>query len=296
MDAESATPPADRRIAALAGRQHGVVGRKQLDQLGVGKGAIERRLGRGRLHRVHRGVYSVGHPLLTREGRYMAAVLACGDGAVLSHLSAAVLWRILRKERRRVHVTVPGSGGRARRNGIVVHRAALGEREVTKVAGIPVTTPGRTVVDLADTEPRRTVERAIDEAEYLRLDCTGLTPREGRAGRGLLTRVLSEHQAGTTRTRSELEERFLAMCERQRLPPPEVNTVVEGYEADFVWRAQRLIAETDGRAAHGTRRAFENDRLRDLKLTAAGWRVVRITHARLANAPRTVAAQLARML
>jgi very-short-patch-repair endonuclease len=215
---------------------------------------------------------------------------------VLSHLSAAVLWGILRKEGPRVHVTVPKRSGRAKRRGIVLHKAPLGKEEVARVAGIPVTSPGRTIVDLADISPRRTVERAIDEAEYLRLDCTGLTPRPGRPGNGLLTRVLSEHRAGSTLTRSELEELFLAMCKRYHLPSPDVNSFVGGYEVDFVWRKQRLVVETDGLAAHGTRHAFERDRLRDLELTAAGWRVVRITHARLSREPQAVAEQLSRLL
>jgi hypothetical protein len=286
----------DRRVAALAARQHGVVERKQLHALGLGDGAIAKRASRGRLHRVHRGVYSVGHALLTREARFMAAVLACGEGAVLSHVSAAVLWGLLRKEGPGVHVTVPTGAGRARRRGIAVHRAALDEGEVTTLAGIPVTTPGRTIVDLADISSRRTVERAIDEAEYLRLDCSGLGPRPGRPGSGLLTCILSEHRAGATRTRSELEELFLAMCEAYGLPPPEVNAVIEGYEVDFVWRRQRLIVETDGHAAHGTRQAFERDRLRDADLTANGWRIIRLTHVRLSREPAAVAAQLARLL
>ncbi|HEX2231752.1 MAG TPA: DUF559 domain-containing protein [Thermoleophilaceae bacterium] len=193
-------------------------------------------------------------------------------------------------------MSVPASGGRSQRRGIVVHKSPLQEDEVARVAGIPVTTPGRTIVDLADTEPRRTVERAIDEAEYLRLDCAGLTPRPGRTGTGLLTRLLSEHRAGSTLTRSELEELFLATCKRCHLPSPDVNSFVGGYEVDFVWRESRLIVETDGHAAHGTRRAFERDRLRDLELTAAGWRVVRITHARLSHEPDAVAAQLGKLL
>jgi very-short-patch-repair endonuclease len=295
MDAESASPPADRRIAALAARQHGVVARTQLQAFGVGRGAIERRLGKGRLHRIHRGVYTVGHPLLTREGRFMAAVLACGDGAVLSHISAAVLWGLLRREAPRVDVTVPTSAGRKRRRGIVMHKAALAAGEVTTLVGIPITSPGRTIVDIADISSRRTVERAIDEADYLRLDCTGLEPRPGRPGCGVLAAVLAEHRAGSTRTRTELEELFLAMCKRRHLPSPDVNSFIEGYEVDFAWPKRRLIVETDGRAAHGTRRAFEHDRRRDLDLTAAGWRVVRITHARLEREPEAIANRLARL-
>jgi very-short-patch-repair endonuclease len=296
MERKSAQPPTDRRLAELAARQHGVVKRAQLHELGLSDGAIEGRASSGRLHRVHRGVFSVGHRLLTREGRLMAAVLACGPGSVLSHLSAAVLWGILRQEGPQAHVTVPTRDGRKRRRGIVVHKAALGGDEVTTMNRIPLTQPGRTLVDLADVVPRRTLERAIDEAEYLRLDCSGLEPRNGRPGSGLLARVLNEHRAGATRTRSELEERFLLTCEKRQLPRPEVNAVVEGHEVDFVWREERLAVETDGHAAHGTRRAFERDRLRDAELTANGWRVVRITHARLAREPDAVAAQLAGML
>jgi predicted transcriptional regulator of viral defense system len=181
MDRKGAQPPADRRIAALAARQHGVVQRAQLQRLGVGDGAIERRAGRGQLHRVHRGVYAVGHRLLTREGRFMAVVLACGEGVVLSHVSAAVLWGLLRKDGPHVHVTAPSRSGRKRRQGIVVHRAGLDEAEVTTLAGIPVTTPGRTIVDLADVVTRRTVERAI--ARRITSSSTAPACDRGRAGR-----------------------------------------------------------------------------------------------------------------
>jgi very-short-patch-repair endonuclease len=296
MARKNAQPPTDRRLAELAARQHGVVQRTQLHELGLGDGAIEGRASLGRLHRVHRGVFSVGHPLLTREGRFMAAVLARGPGSVLSHLSAAVLWGILRDEGPQAHVTVPTRDGRKRRRGIVVHKAALGEEEVTRVNRIPLTRPGRTLVDLADVVPRRTLERALDEAEYLRLDCSRLGPRNGRTGSGLLARVLDEHRAGTTRTRSELEERFLALCDRYGIPRPRVNFQIDGYECDFVWHEQRLIVETDGGAAHGTRRALERDPVRDADLTVAGWRVVRVTWMRLSSEPEAVADQLEQLL
>ena len=146
--------------------------RGQLLALGLGKSAIGEWLGKGRLHPVHRGVYVVGYPNLTRNGHFMAAVLACGDKAALSHFSAAVLWGMLSSDGK-IHVTAPSGRGRP---GLVVHRAALEEGEVAKRAGIPVTTPARTLIDLADVAPRRTLERALDEAEYLRLDCNGLAP------------------------------------------------------------------------------------------------------------------------
>jgi very-short-patch-repair endonuclease len=144
--------------------------------------------------------------------------------------------------------------------------------------------------------PRRALERAIDEAAYLRLDRTGLRPLHGRRGAGLLRRVLAQHDAGSTRTRSELEELMLALCGRAGLPRPLVNQKIEGYEADFSWTDQRLIVETDGWASHGTRTAFERDRVRDAEHTAAGWRVVRITTRRLEREPDAVAEQLRRLL
>jgi very-short-patch-repair endonuclease len=233
-------------------------------------------------------VYAVGHLNLTRNGRFMAAVLACGDEAALSHFSAAVLWGMLHDGGGRIHVTAET---RRRRPGLVLHEAALGG-DIARRAGIPVTTPARTLIDLADVAPRRTLERAIDEAEYLRLDCTGLAPRHGRRGSGVLSSVLAVHTAGSTRTRSEMEEMFLAICDKHQLPRPEVNVHIEGYECDFVWREQRLIVETDGGAAHGTARARKRDPLRDGDLMIAGWRVWRITYERLLREPDAIADQL----
>ena len=215
---------------------------------------------------------------------------------MVSHTSAARLWRLPCREDARVHVTVPGGGGRVKRPGIVVHRAALARPEAATREGIPVTSPARTLIDLADTEPRRSVERAIDEAAYLRLDLTGLKPLHGRRGSGVLAEVLANHGPGTTVTRSQLEEHFLALCRREGLRRPQVNKRINGYEVDFHWRPQRLVVETDGLAAHGTRAAFEKDRLRDAALTAAGWRVVRLTHRRLTAEPDAVAALLRRLL
>jgi hypothetical protein len=200
MPDQLTTPPLDRRLAELARRQHGVVSHGQLVELGLGTSAIGDWAKRGRLHRVHRGVYAMRYPTLTRNGRFMAAVLACGEKAALSHFSAAVLWGMLNDRGGTIHVT---ADGRRRRPGLVVHEAALGDEETRRRAGIPVTTPARTLIDLADVAPRRTLERAIDEAEYLRLDCTGLAPRRGRSGSGRLTSVLAAHTAGSTRPRGK---------------------------------------------------------------------------------------------
>jgi very-short-patch-repair endonuclease len=268
------------------------VGRAQLRALGVGDDAIDWRVRKRRLHRVHQGVYAVGYRNLTRNGHFMAAVLACGGQAALSHFSAAVLWGMLNSEGK-IHVTA--ATGR-RRPGLVVHRAPLPAEDITKRTGIPVTKPARTLIDLADVAPRRTLERAIDEAEFLRLDCTGLAPRHGRRGSGALSSVLAVHTAGSTRTRSELEEMFLDLCDKHDLPRPQVNVHIEGYECDFVWPEQRLIVETDGAAAHAGERRRGRDLERDAELVAGGWRVIRITYERLLREPERVAEQIARAL
>jgi hypothetical protein len=144
--------------------------------------------------------------------------------------------------------------------------------------------------------PRRQLARALDEAAYLRLDVSGLQPRPGRRGSGMLAQLLAAHEPGTTRTRSQLEERMLGLCHRFGLPTPEVNATIEGHEADFVWPEERLLAETDGWAAHGTRTAFERDRRRDADLLAAGWRMLRISHERLGREPDWVAERIAEAL
>jgi very-short-patch-repair endonuclease len=245
---------------------------------------------------VHQGVYAVGRRTLTLKGRFIAAVLSCGPAAALSHIAAAILWGLLKERGPRIDVTVPGGGGRRRRKAVIVHRSPLPQADVTTKDGIPLTTPARTLIDLADVLPRRQLERALDEAAYLRLDLQDLQPRPGRRGSGVLASVLAQHDPGTTRTRSELEERMLSLCHRFRLPTPEVNAAIEGYAVDFLWRNQGLIVETDGWEAHGTRAAFERDRHRDADLLAAGWRVLRISYARLEAEPDWVAARIAEAL
>jgi hypothetical protein len=286
-------PLAGRRLVARAERQHGVVTREQLIEIGLSDQAIGRRVEDGQLWRVHRGVYAVGRPTLTLHGRFSAAVLSCGPGAALSHLAAGVLLGLLGERGPRIDVTVPGSGGRRRRGAVIIHRGPLPAADVTTKHGIPVTTPARTLIDLADVLPRRRLERALDEAAYLRLDVTDLQPRPGRRGSGALAEALARHDAGTTRTRSDLEERMLSLLDRFGLPVPEVNGGIEGYTVDFAWPAQRLIVETDGWRAHGTRHAFERDRRRDADLLAAGWRVLRVSYGRLEREPEWVAERIA---
>jgi hypothetical protein len=287
MDRKRTKVHRDQAIAELAEGQHGVVSRDQLRELGLSVEAIEGRLRRGRLHRVHQGVYSVGRPSVHGTGLLVAALLACGERAVLSHRSAAAVWCIRPSASRRVEVTAPDR--RRRVKGILVHRNQLDPGDTTEHEEIPVTTPGRTLVDLADVLSRRALERAFDEAEHLRLDCSGLTPVRGREGYGRLLHVLEHHEPGSTRTRSRLEERFLELCEAHGLPRPLVNTMIDGKEVDF--RFGRLIVEVDGEP-HRTKRAFESDRARDAELAVLGYRVIRVTETRMERAPGEVAAQV----
>ena len=294
MRGELVTP--ERLIGALASRQHNVVTRAQLRKIGLSEGAIDRRVRTGFLVRIHRGVYAVVHAGLTREGRYMAAVLACGEGAALSHHSAAVVWEWVDPRGARIHVTVPTPGGRAHRGLVVVHRSPLGPEDVTIKKGIPVTTPRRVLIDMADVTGRRELERLFDEAAYRGHHIAGLRPIPGRRGSGLLSRVIADHEPGTTRTRSPHEEGMLALCRQLELPVPAVNVLVEGQLVDFAWPEARLIVETDGWQAHGVRTAFERDRWRDGKLTAAGWRVMRITWRQLERDAAMIADRMRQLL
>ncbi len=283
----------DLRIAALAARQHGVVARRQLQALGIGRGAIDYRLQRGRLHLVHHGVYAVGHPVLSQFGRWMAAVLACGPGSALSHQDAAALRGIRANTRSRIDVTVPRR--LQPRPGIHPHRAVLPPDEITTINGIPTTTVPRTLLDLAAVLPRQAVHRAVAEAEVLRLaDPLSLATLLDRHPRARGITKLRDHDPALTR--SELEARFLAFLDAAALPRPSVNSRFEGLEVDFAWPARRLIVELDGYAFHATRRAFERDRARDRRLQSRGWRVIRITWRQLHDDRRSLAAELRALL
>ena len=293
----------DRAIAALAERQHGVVGRAQLLELGIGSRAVEHRLVTGRLQRLHRSVYAVGHRALSREGRWMAAVLAGGHGAVLSHRSAAALWDLRPTTRTLIEITAPQR--RRLKTGIETHHANLPADETTKTRGIPVTIVPRTLLDLAAVLPGDRVERAINEAEVRRLaDALSLPallaryPR--RRGVAVVRAILEDRDIGSTITRSELEERFLALLARSRVPRPEVNASLRvagaWIEVDCLWRAERLVVELDGRAFHEVATAYERDRTRDRALSVAGWRVIRVTWRQLQRDESGLAADLRSLL
>lgn len=292
--------PIDVAIAELAATQFGLVTRRQLGALGLGRGAIERRIRARRLALIHRGVYAFGHAELRREGRLLAALLACGAGAVLSHRSASDWWAIWRSARWNVELTVQARGTRSRRPGIDLHCVRrLDPRDLTIHDGMPVTTVARTLVDLGSTMPPRVVERALEQAYVRRLIAPGAVEEAiGRArGRrtGTLRALLRAEAPESTPTRNDLEEAFLAMVRRVGLPDPEVNSDLEGYSPDFLWRDKRLIIETDGYGAHGTKRAFERDRRRDIDLDLAGWNVRRFTHDQVMYEPGATGERLLRL-
>lgn len=297
----------DAEVAELAGRQHAVMSLEQLGALGLGARAVRQRAAVGRLHRVHRAVYSlVPPPLLTVKGRYMAAVLACGPGAVLSHRSAADLHGLRPTSRFRIDVTVPGDSRRTAA-ALDIHRSrTLRPTDGTLVDAIPVTTVARTLLDLAAVVTGPQLERALTQAEVLRVfDLGALTEQlERNAHTEGAARVRAALAAYTNDepTESWLEDQFLELLDRTGLPAPERQKWLmlddgEGpIRADFLWREQRLVLETDGRDAHGTRRAFESDRRRDQRLTRAGWRVVRVTWRQLTQEPWTVVELVADLL
>jgi very-short-patch-repair endonuclease len=262
-----------QRIAAIASRQHGVVTVSQLREAGYDEAAVWRAMQAGRLHRLHRGMYAVGHRSLTWRGRWLAAVLAAGDGAVLSHSSAAALWQFIRPIPGPVHVTVGAAVRRKPRPGLRLHRSrTLTRRDVTRRHEIAVTTPARTIVDIRGEVEPYLFRRALRQAE------------------------LGGHRvpqlSATRRTRSDLELLFLAFCDDHGLPRPLVNRRVHGRLVDFWWPEQRLVVETDSWEYHRGSVAFEDDHDRDLELRAHGIATRRYTGDQLEASPDAVADDL----
>jgi hypothetical protein len=256
---------------------------------------------------VHRGVYAIAPAtLLDRHGLWLAAVLACGPDAVLSHRSAAALHALRDFGAPRIEITVPG---RSRRGhpGLLIHRSTtLTAADVTRVRAIPCTTVARTLLDLAGQLGRRPVERACDQAEIMKVfDLNAVTDQLQRnprhRGARLLKAVLDEHYIGQTATWNGFEEEFLALAIQAGLPTPEVNVFLDlddgepGIRVDFMWRERRLAVETDGRDTHLTRQAFERDRRRDQRLTAAGWHPARFTKRQVRFTPGQVRSRLHRL-
>jgi very-short-patch-repair endonuclease len=270
--------PGEPAVAAIATRQLNVVTRGQLLAAGVGRGSIRRRLESGRLHPRHRGVYLLGTPNLLPRARVLAAVLACGEGALASHRTAAVLWKMLPDGDGPIHVTLQDHDRRPA--GIRVHRTTtLGDTDRDAAGGIPVTSPTRTLQDLAAKSPRRELERALNEAQILSL----VDPSS----------PLLHHDEGPALTRSEAERAALALIERAGLPRPRANARVGPYEVDILWPDHRLIVEIDGYAFHSSRSAFERDHRKTAALQALDHSVIRVTWRWLTDEPHALVATLA---
>jgi hypothetical protein len=296
MDAKLDTP--DATAAKTAARQHGAITRRQLEACGLGSKAIAIRVRKGQLHRVHQGVYTLGHPPQSLLERFMAAVLACGKGATVSHVSAAVLWELLRPIDGPVHISTPTTSGRKKQSGIHLHRCpslkpladpspspsylqqegGRGRRVLTTYRRhIPVTTVARTLEDLRASSllAPHLLRRATRQAEL----------------KGYRLEYLV-----TDRTRSDLEDLFLGIVRRYAIPLPEVNVKLDRWTVDFLWRSERVVVETDFWGYHRGSVAFEDDHARDLDLRQQGYTVLRYDDTQLEHEPARVADDVSRAL
>lgn len=286
------------RLAELAAAQYGVVSYRQLRELGFSKGHISRSYEASRLRRVDRGVYAVGHSELSAHGRCRAALLAFNDNAVLSHRAAAWLWGLFLTCPGEIDVTTPAN---SRRKGLRVHRvAAISDGDCGVRERVPVTSLPRTLIDLAATEPKRELARAIDRAKRLgNLDLHAidqlLQRRSGLAGATQLSQALALYRRPVNdRARSELL--FLDALEKEGVRLPALNTWVEKWEIDAYWEAERFAVEVDGWESHGSREAFENDRLRQEEMKLAGIDCIRISARRIETEPEQVAKRIRLLL
>jgi very-short-patch-repair endonuclease len=288
-------PDVDGRLGRLASRQYGVVTRGQLVELGLSRSTIARRVAAGRLIALHNGVYAVGHARTESIAVAAAAVMAGGPGAALSYSSAAALWRFAKRWPTPPEITVTKD---RRRPGIRVHRStALTGRDFRTHLGIRVTSPARTLLDIAPRLSDAALARCVNDARlsrYLRLP--DLAELLDRFPRHPGTRLLIVFVYSPGPTRSEFEDAFLAFIRRFNLPEPQINAYVAGYEVDVLFPAEKLIVELDGYQFHGDRRSFERDRERDAATLAAGYPTVRVTWERLTNAPEREAVRLEKIL
>jgi very-short-patch-repair endonuclease len=291
-------------VAELAAKQHGVVARWQLLERGMGEDAVDHRLNAGRLHVVAHGVYAVGHSDLSLMGRWTAAALSSGERAVLSHRSAAALWGISSPRGGPTHVTIAGRGRSS--DLIRRHHGSLPDDEITVREGIPVTTVPRTVFDLAATSSTDEIEVAVRQVEFLRLydrlSLLDLIERyPGRRGVARVRAALARIEAlPVGRVRSPLETRFLPFLRRHRLPRPRLNDwIIVGerrFQVDCHWSGTGQVVELDSWQAHGSRSAFQEDRIRDRVLRTAGYGVTRISWRQLDDEPEAIASDLRQLL
>jgi hypothetical protein len=282
----------------LATRQHGVVSTRQLAALGYSRSSAAKAAKAGRLHRVHRGVYAVGHRHLSWHGHCLGAVLACAP-AVASHLTAAWLWGLLRARPSSIHLIAPTE--RHAKRGFTVHCARLADADITAREGIPVTALPRTLLDLAGMLSAARLDRVLERSEELGLFDLGpveslLARTVGHPGHGRLRHALTLYRDDPTVTRSRLERRFLELVKRAGLPTPSMNFNLAGYELDAYWETERFAVELDVYETHGSRAAFERDRLRQEELKLLGVEMVRITGTRLDREPERAMERLSTLL
>ena len=280
---------------ALARAQHGAVSREQLVGMGMHPQAVKRRIASGRLHPVRPGVYAVGRPELTRHGVWMAAVLSCGPGAALSHGSAAQLWELLPQNGGApIHISLPG-GVRRRQPGVATHRRNIGPTDLTRRHNIPVTSPTRTLIDLALIAPRSRLEAAINEADklgFVNPETLRKTLESLRGHPGVAALRTTLDRRTFTLADTELERRFARIARRAGLPPPLTQRRVNGFRVDFYWPDLGLVVETDGLRYHRTPAQQTADLRRDQRHSAAGLTPLRFSHAQVAYEPEYVAAML----
>lgn len=296
----------DARLASLASDQAGVVALWQICEVGLSARAVQNRAQAGRLHRLFPGVYAVGHPRISADGWRIGAVLACGEGAVLGRFSAAKAWGMLNDDGRRFDVVAPGrSGGRIADQKLIDLRRTrrLSEDDVTVLRGIPITTVGRTLVDLAGNAGPRLVQKAVHEVEVAGLlDVAAVLAtidrNPGRRGTRMLRTALGV--SAKDPVNGEFATRFLSLCLNYRLPTPKLGVHVDGgdrlYEVDALFEAERVIVELDGRQVHRTARNFQTDRRRDSVLAARDYQTLRYTWRRLCDEPAAIASELRRIL
>lgn len=294
-------PGREQRLAELAGRQHGVVSIRQLiGPIGYSRRSVSRAAASGRLHRLHSGVYAVGHTCLSNRGEAMAAVLACGPGALLSHYSAAWMWGIAKVPAAPFHVTGPVA--RRRRLPIRIHRSrCLTDRDRAHREGVPVTALPRTVLDMAALVEFGWLQRMLERSEEMDLFDLGafeelIDRTRGHHGWGRMRRAIAFHNPVVPWTRSEFERHFCAAVLKAGLPRPSMNYFESGFELDAYWPEARFAVELDAYATHGSRTAFERDRLRQEDLKLHGIEMTRVTDVRFAREPGSVLDRIRRLL
>ena len=295
--ADQSEPPPDARVARLAAERDGVLSIHQLRRCGLDGDAVATRVRLGRLHRLYRGVYAVGHPGLTLRGRFRAAVLACGESAVLSHFAAAAFWGFWAWEERLIDVTISGSGTRDLR-GVRAHRSRAVERDVLVRCGMRVTTPARTLLDLAAVLPERALRSLVRRAEAqgavsIRQILELLARSNGHRGAGKLRAVIA---GGSAPTRSDLEDLLLDLLDRAGIERPEINAPLrfggETIIPDYLWRDRQVAIEADSVTWHDHKLTREHDADKQAQLEAIGLRVLRITFNQITRQPQQTLARI----